>query len=723
MKRALLLAALFAACAHNPPQEAPAPATAPAGAPSAMPPSNPFAEPSALPYQIPPFDHITDADFGPAFEEGMAQQRREVDAIAHDPAAPTFENTLVALDKSGALLTRVSKVFFNLNASNTNDTLQALETDLAPKLAAHADAILLDPALFARIDALWKQKDTLGLDPESMQLLSRYHLEFVRAGAGLSDADKTTLKQMNEQLSTLSTQFDQNNRKAMKDGGVVVDDVKRLAGLSSEDVSAAAEAAKARGLEGKWVLALENTTRQATLTTLQDRSLREEVFKASSARGQGGPDDSLGIIAQMAKLRAQQAALLGYPNFAAYSLEDETAGTPAAVNKMLSELATPALAKAKIEAADIQKQIDADAKAHKTATFALQPWDWAFYAEEVRKKKYDFDEAAVKPYFEMNRVLQDGVFYAAHELYGVTFKERKDLPVYQPDVMVFEVFDADGSSIGLLLLDWFARDNKQGGAWMDAFVDQSGLLGRKPVIVNNINIPKPAAGQPVLLTFDLVTTAFHEFGHGLNGLFSNVKYPLLAGTATPPDFVEYPSQFNEMWARDPKVLANYAKNYQTGEPMPKALFDKVLAAQTFNQGFDTLEYLEAAMIDQSWHQITADQAPPADQVMQFEADALKKWGMDFAPVPPRYHTPYFAHIWGGGYSARYYAYIWSEVLARDTGAWFRAHGGLSRAPGDEYRAKVLSKGRTAEPSAMFESLYGAPPDVGPLLEYRGLATP
>jgi peptidyl-dipeptidase Dcp len=554
-----------------------------------------------------------------------------------------------------------------------------------------------------------------------MQLLLRYYKEVVRAGAKLSDADKARLKQINQRLAELSTQFEQNVLKGRKDGAVVVDTLAELDGLSPEQIGAAAEAAKARGLQGKWVIALQNTTTQPVLADLKNRALRERIYRASIARGDGGKDDNTAVVAEMVKLRAEQAALLGYKNHAAYQLEDETAATPEAVNHMLAGLAPAALAQAKREAAAIQKQIDEDARANHTAPFKLQPWDWAYYSEQVRKANYSFDEAQVKPYFELNHVLKDGVFYVAHELYGISFKERHDLPVYQPDVRVFDVFDADGSPLGLFLADYFARDNKQGGAWMDFFVLQSGLMNRKSVVINNLNIPKPPPGQPVLLTFDEVTTMFHEFGHALHGLFQNVRYPTLS--VTPPDFVEYPSQFNEMWAREPSVLAHYARHYQTGAPMPPALFEKVLAAAKFDQGYATTEYLEAALIDQAWHQIDARQAPPASGVMAFEAAALKKAGMDYAPVPPRYHTPYFSHAFSGGYSAGYYAYIWSEVLARDSGHWFHTHGGVSRANGDYFRAKILSRGRTEEPEALFEKFYGMPPEVGPLLEYRGLAQP
>jgi peptidyl-dipeptidase Dcp len=729
--RPILTAALLllAACTPGPsttvtpPPPAAVPA-APASSSAAIPAPahvNPLLQASTLPYQYPPFDKIQDADFRPAFEEGMAAQRKEIDAIAHQAQAPTFDNTIVAMERSGQLLTRTSRIFNNLNASNTNDTMEKVETDMAPKLAAHQDAILLDPALFARVDALYQQRDKLGLDPESAQLLDRYERTFLRAGAKLADQDKATLKKINEELSSLTTQFRQNVLKATKNGAVVVDDVKELDGLSQEQIGAAAEAAKARGLEGKWVITLQNTTIQPPLEQMNNRALRERVFKASMARGVGGPEDTTSIIARIVELRAKKAALLGYPNYAAWSLAEETAGTTAAVNKMLGELAPAALAKAKQEAAELQKFIDAEAKAKKTKPFKLEPWDWAYYEAKVRKARFDLDDALVKPYFEMNRVLQDGVFYAAHELYGITFQERKDLPVYHPDVRVFEVREGNGTVIGLLLLDYFKRDNKQGGAWMDNFVDQSTLLDQRPVVTNNLNVPKAAAGQPALLTFDEVTTMFHEFGHALHGLLSASKYPLLSGTNVPPDFVEFPSQFNEMWTRDPKVIAHFAKHYVTGEPIPKALLDKVIASQGFGQGYATLEYLEAAMLDQSWHQIEPGKTPAADKVVAFDDQALAAAHVQYAPVPPRYHSTYFSHVFAGGYESAYYAYIWSEVLARDAGAWFNQRGGLTRANGDAFRAGILSRGRTQEPSVLFRTFYGKDPEIQPLLDYRGLS--
>jgi peptidyl-dipeptidase Dcp len=681
---------------------------------------NPFQQPSTLPYQLPPFARIGDADFRPAFEVGMREELAEVAAIAHNDKPPTFENTIVALERTGQLLDRVSVAFSNLNQCNTNDEMQKIDTEMSPKLAAHQDAILLDPALYARVDSLYRQRASLKLDPESLQLLERHHTQFVRAGAGLPEQAKTRLRALNEQISSLTTQFKQNVLKATKGGAVVVDRVEDLQGLSPERIGAAASAAAARGLTGKWLITLQNTTSQPALERLKNRGLRERIYRASIDRGTASAADNAVVLAQLVKLRAERAALLGYPNHAAYRVADESAGTPAAVDKMLTQIAPAALARAKADAVELQKLIDAEAAAKHEKPFTLQPWDWPYYAEQLRKARYDFDQAQVAPYFELNRVLQDGVFYAAHELYGLSFKERTDLPVYRPDVRVFEVFDSDGTPLALFLADYFARDNKGGGAWMNSYVRQSKLFKLKPVVANHLNIPKPPAGQPTLLTFDEVTTLFHEFGHAIHGMLSNVQYPLLSGTAVPRDFVEYPSQYNEMWAREPAVVAHFARHYKTGEPMPQELLNKVLAAQKFDQGYATTEYLAAAMLDQAWHQISASQAPSPKDVPAFEAAALRKVGLDYSAVPPRYHSTYFNHIFAGGYSASYYAYLWSEVLARDTGAWFHSHGGLSRANGDILRAKVLSRGRSADPETMFQEFYGRAPDVGPLLEYRGL---
>jgi peptidyl-dipeptidase Dcp len=683
---------------------------------------NPFSHPSRLPYQMPPFDRLSNADYRPGFAEGMRQQREEVRQIVDNRAPADFENTVVALERSGLMLNRVSSVFFNLNASNTDAEMDAIESEVAPKLQAHEDAIYLDPALFARVDAVYQRRAGLNLDTESLQLLNRYYIEFVRAGARLGAADKGRLRDINGELSSLTTLFKQNVLKATKSGAVVVDDVAQLDGLSAVQIGAAAAAAAARDLTGKWLIALQNTTNQPPLAQLTNRGLRERIYRASQARG-GGADadsDNTPVIAKIVRLRAERATLLGYPNHASYQLEDESAGNPAAVHKILSELAPVASSRARQDAADMQRLIGAAAAANQTASFELQPWDWAFYSEQLRTARFAFEQAQVKPYFELEHVLRDGVFYAAHELYGLEFEERHDLPVYHPDVRVFEVFDADGAPLALFVGDYFARDNKQGGAWMNNFVRQSKLFGLKPVVANNTNIPKPQPGQPTLCTFEEVITLFHEFGHAIHGILSDVNYAMLSGTSLPRDFVEYPSQYNEMWAREPAVLAHYARHYQTGEPMPQELLAKVLAAQKFDQGYATTEYLAAALLDQAWHRITVNEAPGAADVVKFEAAALKANQIDDRVIPPRYHSTYFMHIFAGGYSAGYYAYLWSEVLARDTGQWMHARGGLTRANGDRLREKVLSRGRTDDPQTMFRNFYGGPPDIGPLLEYRGL---
>jgi peptidyl-dipeptidase Dcp len=682
---------------------------------------NPFAAPSALDFQLPPFDRIRDSDYRPAFEAGMAEQLRQVAAIAHNSEPPTFANTIVALERSGRTLERVETTFSNLNSCNTDTEMQQIDTEMAPLLAAQRDAIHLNPALWARVDALYNRRASLHLDAESLQLLTRYHTIFVRAGARLMGDQQARLKDLNKRISSLETRFKQNVLKATSDSAVVVDEVRELDGLPAERVGAAAEAAAARGLDGTWLIALQNTTNQPVLTLLTDRSLRERIYKASIGRGRSGPTDNTAVIAELVQLRAERAALLGYPDHAAYELADESAGTPAAVRDMIAQVSPAALARAQAEADEMQKVIDAEAAAAGKPSFALQPWDWFFYSEKVRKARFDFDQAQVAPYFELDHVLKDGVFYAAHQLYGLSFRERHDLPVYQKDVRVFDVFDADGKPLALFLADYFARDNKEGGAWMSSYVNQSRLLEQKPVVANHLNIPKPAPGQPVLLTFDEVTTMFHEFGHALHGMLSDVRYPLLSGTAVPRDFVEYPSQYNEMWAREPSVVAHYARHYQTGQPIPPELLARVLAAQNFNQGYATTEYLEAALLDQAWHQITVAQAPGAAQVPAFEQQALATSGLDYGRVPPRYHSTYFSHIFEGGYSAGYYAYLWSEVLARDTGQWFHAHGGLTRRNGEYLRAQVLSRGRSEDPQTLFRNFYGRAPEIEPLLEYRGLA--
>jgi len=681
---------------------------------------NPFLVQSDLPLQYPHFDKIKDGDFAPAFDAGMAEQLKEIEAIANNPEAPTFENTIIAMENSGQLLDRATTVFYNLVGTDTNDARKQLDADYSPKFAAHRDAIMLDGKLFARIQALYDQRDGLGLDAEGARLVERYYTDFVRAGAKLSDADKTKLKDMNAQLATLGTQFDQNVLNEVNASAVVFDSAEALAGSSEGQVTAAAEEAKKRGLEGKYVVTLLNTTGQPPLTYLSNRDARQKIFEASVARGSRGNEyDNTGVVSQVVKLRAERANLLGFPNHAAYSLADATAKTPEAVNDMLGQLAPAAVANAKREAADLQKMIDQEQAAKGEPTFKLEPWDWAYYAEKVRQARYDFDENQLKPFFEMKNVLENGVFFAANQLYGLTFKERTDLPKYRDDIWTYDVFDADGKQLAIFIFDPYARDSKRGGAWMNAYVSQSALRGTQSVVANHLNIPKPPEGQPTLLTWDEVTTAFHEFGHALHGMFSNVTYPYFSGTNVPRDFVEFPSQVNEMWADWPSVLANYAKHYQTGEPMPQALLDKVLAASKFNQGFATTEYLGAAMLDQRWHQIGPDQVPPASGVMQFEHDALVADGIYFPPVPPRYRTPYFSHIMGG-YAAGYYAYIWSEVLDANTQEWMRAHGGLKRENGDHFRATLLSRGGSQDALQLFRDFSGHDPQIEPLLKKRGL---
>ncbi|HUA80630.1 MAG TPA: peptidyl-dipeptidase Dcp [Dyella sp.] len=681
--------------------------------------SNPFFTVSTLPYQAPPFDKIKDNDYQPAIEEGMKQQLDEVQKIADNPEPPTFENTYVALEKSGVLLNRVMAVFNGVTSANTNDALQKVQEDEAPKLAAHQDAIHLNSKLFQRIQAVYDQRDSLKLDPESQRLIEVVYRNFVMAGAKLSDADKAKLKDYNKEEAGLEAQFNNKLLAASKAGALVIDDKSKLAGLSDADIAAAAQAAKDRHLDGKWVLTLQNTTQQPLLQDLTDRDTRKALFEASWTRTEkGDANDTRDIVARLAQLRAQEAKLLGFPNYASWVLQDQMAKTPETVMSFMDKLAPAAVARAKLEAADIQKQIDKDQTALKQPTFKLEPWDWEHYAEEVRKAKYDLDDSQIKPYFELDNVLQNGVFYAANQLYGLTFKERKDIPVYNPDVRVFEVFDKDGKSMALAYFDYFKRDNKNGGAWMDNFVQQSKLLGTKPVIYNVANFTKPAPGQPALLSMDDVVTMFHEFGHGLHGLFADEQYPTLSGTQTARDFVEFPSQFNEHWAVDPKVFANYAKHYQTHQPMPQALVDKIKKAGMFNKGYDMTELVSAAMLDMNWHMLGADE--PKEDVDTFEAAALKKDGTDLSYVPPRYRSSYFLHIWSNGYSAGYYAYLWTQMLADDAFEGFKQHGGLTRENGDRFRAMILSRGNTVELAKLYKDWRGQDPSVEPMLINRGL---
>ncbi|MCW0368507.1 Dipeptidyl carboxypeptidase [Xanthomonas sacchari] len=717
MSRNVVLAAAIslalAACSGKESTPVPAAPAAPAAAqPAAA--ANPLLTPSTLPFQAPPFDKIKDSDYLPAFEEGMKQHLAEIRKIADNPEPATFANTLEAMERSGETLTRVSRIFFGLVQADTNDARQKIQEEIAPKLAAHQDEISLDPKLFARIKSLYDQRDTLNLDPEQKRLVEYEYQEFVRAGAQLSDADKATLRKLNVEETTLATQFHTKLVAATAAGAVVVDDKAKLDGLSDGDIASAAQDATARKLDGKYLLALQNTTQQPVLASLKDRDLRQQVMAASQSRAEkGDANDTRQTVQRLAQLRAQKAKLLGFDSYAAYSLSDQMAKTPAAALKLLTDTVPAATAKARSEAAEMQKVIDAQ-----KGGFKLTAADWDFYAEQVRKAKYDLDEAQIKPYFELDNVLQNGVFYAANQLYGLTFKERTDIPTYHDGMKVYEVFDKDGKSLALFYTDYFKRDSKSGGAWMDEFVGQNGLTGTKPVVYNVCNFTKPAPGQPALLSFDDVTTMFHEFGHALHGMFSNVKYPTLAGTATSRDFVEFPSQFNEHWASDPKVFAHYAKHYQTGEAMPADLVEKIKKSRTFNQGYATTEYLSAALLDLSWHTLPAD--APLQDVDKYEADSLKKYKVDLPEVPPRYRTTYFDHIWGGGYSAGYYAYFWSEVLDDDAFQWFKEHGGLTRANGDIFRAKILSRGNTVDLATLYRDFRGKDPSVEPLLENRGL---
>lgn len=681
---------------------------------------NPFYAASPLPFQAPQFDKIKDSDYLPAIDEGIKQHDAEVAQIANNTAAPTFENTYVALEKSGQLLTRVLQTFNAITSANTDPVLQKLQEDIAPKLAAHEDAIYLNSTLFHRIDAVHKQLAKLKLDPESARLVTVVYRNFLLAGAKLSDADKGKLKALHEAESTLMAQFNNKLRDATTKAALVVDSKEQLAGLSDAEIVAAAQAAKDRGLpEGKYVLVLQNTTQQPALQDLIDRATRQALFMASWNRTEmGDENDTRKLIADIAANRAQQAKLLGFANYAAWRLDDQMAKTPAAAIGFMQKLVPAATARAEHEAKDIQAKIDADQAALKQPTFKLQPWDWNLYAEQVKKERYDVDESQIRPYFELNNVLQNGVFYAANKLYGLTFKERHDIPAYQEDVRVFEVFDKDGKSLALFYCDYFKRDNKNGGAWMDNFVTQSKLFGTKPVIFNVANFTKPAAGQPALLSFDDVITMFHEFGHGLHGIFADEEYPTLSGTATARDFVEFPSQFNEHWATDPDVFAHYAKHFQTGAAMPQALVDKMKNAGNFNKGYDMTELSAAALLDLDWHSLSAK--APVQDAHQFEEAALKKDKIYLPEVPSRYRSSYFLHIWSNGYSAGYYAYPWTQMLADDAFDWFTTHGGLTRANGDRFRAMILSRGNTEELAAMYKAWRGSDPSIEPMLKNRGL---
>jgi peptidyl-dipeptidase Dcp len=676
-------------------------------------PSNPFYAPSTLPFHAPPFDKIKDADYQPAIEAGMAEQINEIKEIAENPAAPTFENTLIALERSGQLLQRALAAFGAVTGANTNPALQKVQADEAPKLAAHQDAIYLNTKLFARVAAVYRQRESLKLDAESSRLLATTYDGFVRSGANLSDADKSDLRKLNEEIATLSNDFTTKLLEATKNGAYRTTDKNALAGMSDSQIAAAAQAAQNRNQAG-YVLPLQNTTQQPALSSLSVRATRQALFEKSWNRSErGDASDTRDLIARMAQLRARRAQLLGFPNHAAWKLGDQMAKTPEAALKFMDNLVPGATAKAANEGKDIQSVID-----RQKGGFTLQPWDWDFYSEQVRKAKYDLNDAEVKPYFEISNVLENGVFYAAHQLYGLTFKERKDIPVYQTDVRVFEVSDSDGQPLALFYCDYFKRDNKNGGAWMDSLVGQSKLLGTQPVVFNVANLPKPAPGEPALISFTDVTTMFHEFGHALHGMFASTVYPSLSGTATARDFVEFPSQFNEHWALYPSVFNNFSKHYKTGAPMPAELVAKIRKAATFNQGYKLTEVVAAAELDMQWHTLPA--SAPLQKPDDFEKQALEKMHLLLAAVPPRYRSSYFSHIWSNDYSAGYYAYLWAEMLDDDAYQWFEDHGGLTRANGDRFRQMVLSRGNTEDLAKMYASWRGKDPSVEPMLKNRGL---
>ncbi|MEO7635556.1 MAG: M3 family metallopeptidase [Sphingomicrobium sp.] len=687
-------------------------ATKPAAS-AALPASNPFAKPSALPFEAPDFARIKDADYLPAILAGMAEQKREMLTIAGQKAPPTFGNTLAAMERSGALLERSILAFSAVNGANTNDTLQATDSKISPLLAAHQDFIYLNPKLFARVNTLRDQQASLGLNPEQSRLLKVYYDQFVKAGAQLSPAKQSQLKQLNKQVSTLQTDYNQRLLAAAKAGALHVTDKAALAGLSDDQIAAAAEAAKERKVAG-YVLPLVNTTQQPSLESLTNRATREALFMASTTRAsKGDANDTRALVSEIAQLRAKKAGLLGFPSYAAYTLTDQMAKTPENALGFIARLQPAVTAKEQSEAADIQALID-----QQGGGFKLQPWDWNIYAEQIRKARYALDSDQLKPYFEINKVLNDGVFYAANQLYGLTFKPRTDLPGWNPDMQAYEVLEENGKTLGIMYFDFWKRDNKQGGAWMSNLVNQSYLRGTIPVIYNVENFQKPAAGKPALVSFDDVTTMFHEFGHALHGLFAAQTYPTLSGTNTARDFVEFPSQFNENWALDPKVLPHYAVHYQTGQPIPQALIDKIKNARTFNQGYELGEAITAAKVDLDWHSLAPD--APRQDADAFEAKALAASGFDYAHVPPRYRTPYFLHIWSNGYSAGYYAYAWTEMLDHDAFNWFEEHGGLTRANGQRFRDMVLSRGNTIEYADMYRAFAGRDPQVEPMIEYRGL---
>jgi len=678
---------------------------------------------SGLPLNYPPFDRIRDDDFAPALHAGMAEQAREIEAIAQQSEAPSFANTIEALERSGRGLARACTLLFSLIGTDANPARLQLQSEFAAPLAAHADALLLNSALFARIDTLHATRHTLGLDAPSLRLLEKTHQRFVRAGARLNEADQARVRAINTELAQLGARFNQALLAESNDAALLVEREEELAGLSPAQIAAARQAAEAAGHAGQFLLPLLNTSTQPLLTQLDDRAVRERLLKASLARGsRGNAHDSTGLVSRTLQLRAERAALLGFAHHAAFVLEDETAGTPDAVMALLRQLAPAAMASARREAAALQALIDEMQDARKEPRFELAAWDWAYYSERLSARICGFDDSQLKPYLELGRVLEHGVFFAAERLYGLHFQRRFDLPTHHPDVRVYEVFDADGRVLALFTLDAYARPAKRGGAWMHAWVGQSELLNQQPVIANTLNIAKPPEGEPTLLGWDEVRTLFHEFGHALHGMFSKVRHPSFSGTHVPRDFVEFPSQVNEIWAEWPEVLAQCARHHRTGEPMPTALVDQLLAAGQFNQGCITTAYLSAALLDQRLHALGPAEVPSAETLMAFEAQVLKEEGFDAALIPPRYRTPYFNHIMGG-YAAAYYAYIWAEVLDAHAADWFKTNGGLDRRLGELLRQQLLCKGGSEDPMQMFRHVVGQDPDIRHLLQRRGLMSP
>ncbi len=708
MRYFLMLMAVLMLGACNAPQQDDATAT------------NPLLVDSTLPYGLPPFDQIQNEHFGPAMDVAMAEHQAEIEAIVNNPEAPSFDNVFVSLEQAGQRLGYVARVFFNLNGTHTNPDMQAVQREYAPKLSAHSDAILLNPDLFARVEAVYNDRDNLSLDAESYRLVEETYKDFVRAGARLSEQEKERLKAINGELAQLGTQFSQKVLAEVNESAVVFDDVAMLAGLSESRIETAAAEAKERGLEeGHYVITLLNTSGQPPLASMSHREARERLHKASLVRGtRGNEHDTREIVAQIVTLRAERANLLGYDSHADYQLEVQTAGSVDRINDLHAQVGPIATANAKKEGEALQAMINAQEE----EAFELAAWDWAYYTEQVRQERFNFDDSEVRPYFEMNNVLVNGVFYSAEKLFGITFKERTDLPKYHPDTNIWEVFDADGSPIGLFITDFYARSSKRGGAWMNSYQIYSGMLGGAPVVGNHLNVPKPPEGEPTLLTWDEVVTMFHEFGHAAHGLLTDVYYPSFSGTSVPRDFVEYPSQVYEMWADWPEVLQNYAVHYETGEPIPSELLARVMEAALFNEGFRTTEYLAASVLDFELHQLAIDEIPGPEELTAFEAETLAKYGMDYAPVPPRYRPAYFSHSMGG-YSAGYYSYFWAEVLDADSVNWIRENGGLDRTTGDHFRNTILANGGSQEAMALYEQFAGRIPGIEPLLERRGLLQP